>query len=260
MNTQHMQTPSVEHFRIALLLAAGSMISVLLLMPYLFAVMPPQFEARISVPLPLFAIIQVLQAGVLLLLLGWAGLRLGYVNGLDAPLLRRWLHAGPGHPRSSRWLSSVVLGVIVGVIIILFLQALEALSPDAVPTTAAGPAWWKGLLASFYGGIVEEVLCRLFLVSLLVWLGARVLHSTAPGASVYWAAIMLAALIFGAGHLPALAQTTALTTVAVLRTVGLNALGGFAFGWLFWRRGLEHAMVAHFSADLVLHVAAPLFP
>jgi len=29
------------------------------------------------------------------------------------------------------------------------------------------------------------------------------------------------------------------------------------FGYLFWRRGLESVMTAHFSADLVLHVIAP---
>jgi len=51
------------------------------------------------------------------------------------------------------------------------------------------------------------------------------------------------------GHLDAL---------VVLQVIVLNALCGLAFGWLFWRHGLEHAMVAHFSADLVLHVAAPL--
>jgi membrane protease YdiL (CAAX protease family) len=34
----------------------------------------------------------------------------------------------------------------------------------------------------------------------------------------------------------------------------LNSLAGLVFGWLYWRRGLKAAMVAHFSADLVLHV------
>ena len=36
------------------------------------------------------------------------------------------------------------------------------------------------------------------------------------------------------------------------------AIGGVVFGTVFWWRGLEHAMLAHFSADLVLHVVAPL--
>jgi len=30
------------------------------------------------------------------------------------------------------------------------------------------------------------------------------------------------------------------------------------FGGLFWKYGLEHAMLAHFCADLMLHVALPL--
>ena len=36
--------------------------------------------------------------------------------------------------------------------------------------------------------------------------------------------------------------------------VQMNGIPGVAFGWLYWQRGLEAAMVAHFSADLVLHV------
>jgi membrane protease YdiL (CAAX protease family) len=35
--------------------------------------------------------------------------------------------------------------------------------------------------------------------------------------------------------------------------LALNALGGVVFGSLYWRRVLEHAMLAHFCADLVLH-------
>jgi membrane protease YdiL (CAAX protease family) len=44
--------------------------------------------------------------------------------------------------------------------------------------------------------------------------------------------------------------------MVVFRTLVLNALGGLAFGWLFYRHGLEHAMAAHFSADIVVHVLA----
>jgi membrane protease YdiL (CAAX protease family) len=34
----------------------------------------------------------------------------------------------------------------------------------------------------------------------------------------------------------------------------LNAVAGIPFGFLYWRKGLEHAMAAHFCADVVLHV------
>ena len=46
--------------------------------------------------------------------------------------------------------------------------------------------------------------------------------------------------------------------VVIARTLLLNGIGGVAFGWLYWKRGIEAAMLAHFSTDLVLHVIAPL--
>jgi membrane protease YdiL (CAAX protease family) len=36
-----------------------------------------------------------------------------------------------------------------------------------------------------------------------------------------------------------------------------NGLAGVVFGWLYWRRGLLAAMVAHLTFDLVLHVIVP---
>ena len=117
---------------------------------------------------------------------------------------------------------------------------------------AGGIARWKGLLASFYGGIGEEVLTRLFAMTLLVWLIAWATgRRTAP---VFWAAIILAAVGFAAAHIPATAVLAPLTRPVVARILVLNSLGGILFGWLYWRRGLEHAMVAHFCCDLALHV------
>ncbi len=46
---------------------------------------------------------------------------------------------------------------------------------------------------------------------------------------------------------------------SVTRASVLNGIPGLAFGWLYWKRGLESAMVAHFSADILLHVIWPLF-
>lgn len=67
-----------------------------------------------------------------------------------------------------------------------------------------------------------------------------------------WAAIIVSALLFGVGHLPALATSIGLTPALITRTVLLNAIGGIGFGWLFWRRSLEAAMVAHMAFHIVL--------
>lgn len=138
------------------------------------------------------------------------------------------------------------------------LDAVFAWWMPASKPPATSPNWWQGLLASFYGGISEETLCRLFLVSLLVWIGARFSRNGTAGAGTYWIPIVTAAALFGVAHLPAAFQVGMTTPLHIVRIISLNALVGTACGWLFWRRGLEHAMLAHFNADLVLHVAAPL--
>lgn len=69
-----------------------------------------------------------------------------------------------------------------------------------------------------------------------------------------WTAIVVSAVLFGVGHIPALAQAVSLTPALVARTVLLNAVAGFLFGWLYWRRSLEVAMVAHASFHVPLVV------
>jgi membrane protease YdiL (CAAX protease family) len=69
-------------------------------------------------------------------------------------------------------------------------------------------------------------------------------------------AVVIAALLFGAGHLSAAAAVWGLTPLVVVLTVTLNAVVGLVTGTLYTRWGLEHAVAAHFAADLVLHVVA----
>jgi membrane protease YdiL (CAAX protease family) len=76
--------------------------------------------------------------------------------------------------------------------------------------------------------------------------------------AVFWVAIVVAAVLFGIGHLPAAGKIWGLGEIVIARTVVLNAIAGIVFGWLYWKRGLEMAMLGHFSADIVLHVLAPL--
>ncbi len=56
---------------------------------------------------------------------------------------------------------------------------------------------------------------------------------------------------------PPTAAVLSLTPLVIMRTIMLNGLAGLAFGWLYWRRGLEAAMVSHGAVALILHVAVP---
>jgi hypothetical protein len=50
-----------------------------------------------------------------------------------------------------------------------------------------------------------------------------------------------------------------LTPLLIVRAIVLNGMIGIVAGFLFWRRGIEMAMVCHFFADILLHVTPPLF-
>lgn len=148
--------------------------------------------------------------------------------------------------------------MIVGIAIALADQLFTSVN-ESLASVVMNISLWKTLIAAFYGGIVEELLMRLFLVSLFAWLLSKLLKKNDPSQSptIMWTAIILSSIIFGIGHLPATASVTAITSIVVLRAIVLNGIGGLVFGWLFWKKGLYHAMVAHFVADIVLLVVMP---
>lgn len=149
---------------------------------------------------------------------------------------------------------SIFWGVLGGVLIILSALPFGDISFDLLKAEMAVPTW-AGFLASFYGGIAEEVLLRLFAMSLLTWL---LMKMKLPKNVSIWVAIIISAVLFGLGHLPITGELTDITATVVVRAILLNGVGAIIFSLLYWKKGLESAMIAHFSADIVLHVITPL--
>jgi hypothetical protein len=204
-----------------------------------------------------------IQNGILLLAAVSVGLPLSMVTGLGAPLLELAL-AGESvfSELAARIPVAVGLGVAAAVLVLLLdISFFKRRLPKRVYQNYAETALWKRFLAGFYGGINEEILTRLFLFSLLAWLLGFIWHmpNNLPTAGVFWAANIGAALAFGLGHLPATAAVTPLTRILIVRALLLNGIGGVAFGYVYWHYGLIAAMLAHYSADMVFHVIAPLF-
>ena len=236
-------------------------LSAMAVLPYLRRLTPEAF-AKTSLSFPVIAAAQGLQAFVLLGLLALFGLRMGHRVGLGSPLLQRW-HGATDVAVSRELLRpwhSLLLGIAAGVAIIGASLLLDPMLPQMLHAPAQGPAAtsaFEGFLASFYGGIAEELYMRLFLLTLLVWM-LTLAGRHRPKPALFWLAIAVAAVAFGAAHLPAADKVWGLSGIVVVRTVALNALGGLVFGWLYWKRGIEMAMLGHFGADIVLHVLAPL--
>ena len=141
------------------------------------------------------------------------------------------------------------------------------LPPSQVEMTdiAGGRSALYGLLASFYGGVVEEVQLRLFLMTLIAWSATWLVRRQAGfdgtlSPRIAWAAILVAALAFAAGHLPAAAAIWGLDTGVALRTVLLNGLGGVVFGHFGDRVGRKKMLVVALLMMGVATFAIGLLP
>ena len=249
------------NWKLFLILLALSIFGWFAVLPYTLTL---QSNILQNLPVPLYLLLttQFIQSLIISVIAIFAGLYFAKKVGFGLPILEGWLE---GKPVKDYFISilpiSIGLGIIAGVLILgldyLFSFAGAAIN---VSTSQLIPPAWQGFLASFYGGINEEILLRLFLMTLFVWIFFKIKKTETgkPTKAGIWLAIILAAIVFGIGHLPTVAAITALTPILVAQTIILNSIGGIIFGWLYWKKGLESAMISHFSADIVLHVIPAL--
>lgn len=204
-------------------------------------------------PLPVLFVVDVFANGIVITgLLTYLGLRAGRPLGLGAPIVERWVAGEQVREQVRRILAPSLLAAGFAVLAITPLE-VWVFAPR-LPQLAAipEPAVWKWLLASLYGGITEELISRLGLFSIVAWALTK-LGVQRTGAC--WAANVTAALLFGAGHLPATASHLPLTPLVVSRALLLNGIAALFFGHLYWTRGLEAAMLAHFATNILLLLA-----
>ena len=221
-----------------------------------------QASPPIPIPLPLLVLIGVAQNLLLLAVVIGTGLLLGKKIRLGAPLLERWLYHEESSVRAAdSFKAGAPVGIAVGVIVTLIILSVAPHMPGLPFVRAAHVPIWKRVLACFYGGIDEEVLTRLFLLTLFAWLGVRIFQKQkarlAP--ATFWIANVAAAVLFGLGHLPAASRVMQITPEVVVVALALNGIAAIPFGYLYWKRGLESAMVAHFCADFMLYVLGVMF-
>lgn len=117
------------------------------------------------------------------------------------------------------------------------------------------------LAAVLYGGVIEEVMLRLFMMSLVAFLLHKLFwkkQENTPTAALVTANVV-SALLFAAGHLPATAMLMRLTPMIISRCFLLNGGFGLLFGWLYRKYGLRYAMIAHGGCHVVSKLIWILF-
>lgn len=147
---------------------------------------------------------------------------------------------------------SVALGAVLSLDAWTFAVWVPELGEAYAGAGVFDAATW--LASLLYGGVIEEVMLRLFLMSLLalaLWkLGFRNREQAPKSALI--AANILAALVFAAAHLPATVLSFGhLTPLLTLRCFLLNGAAGLLFGHVYRKDGIQYAMLSHMLFHLV---------
>ena len=187
---------------------------------------------------------------VLLIITVVVGIILHEKVNLDVPMIKGALRKEKRGNIRRIVLFGMAGGIIAGVLILMLGAAYEPLLPDEF--LKMGENIQTSLAVRFlYGGITEEILMRFGLMTFIVWLLSKVFKSL--NAKTYWGGILLAALLFAVGHFPVVFQAVGSPSALLLSYIIMgNSIGGIIFGWLYWKRGLESAFIAHIFAHVIM--------
>ena len=243
--------------KLFLILLIACILANIAMLPYASSLGLLRIE-ELPIPFPVAIFVLIIQSAVFSSIAIFVGLFLGKKIGMGAPIMEDWI-TGKSIELMSIVKISIITGVLVGVS--LFVLDRFAFGYFIEPVTAfqeKAPLWQR-ILVSFYGGIGEEVFMRLFFMTLIIWIIQRLMRikDSKSVASAAWVSIIIVSVVFGLGHLPMTATFTTITPLVVIRGIVLNGIAGIVFGWLYWKKGLEAAIISHFSADIVLHVILP---
>ncbi len=226
----------------------GVLAATFIMVPVLISQHPPRNPLR--VPVWVASLAASAQAALLLALFVWCGVVFASRVGLRAPAFAA-LVAGRSFTAALRpQLLPGLLGGLAVALIPWYLTShgliFEIHSPRSL------------LVAIFYGGITEEIFMRWGLMTFLVWSGWRFLQKSSgqPSTGMIWAAIVIGAVIFGAGHLPATRLLLGhLTGTSIASVIAGISVFGVVVGYLYWRYGLESAMICHAVSHLLAYGA-----
>lgn len=232
---------------LGLVIVLAILMAISLFLPSYQDLMPTQ-ELPASKP-----VLALVNAAMALFLYGGLGY-LGYHLSQKLGFADIW---DPAVTHRQRLVYPALIGVGLGVFFIVADTLLSRFhSLGALPH----PAFPLSLLASATAGIGEEILFRLFFVSLWTWLIARILLRGKGKEVVFWIIVVLSALAFSFGHLPAamiLYEFSSISEIPAALLAEIILLNGvlsiFAAGYLR-KYGFLAAVGIHFWTDAIWHV------
>ena len=152
---------------------------------------------------------------------------------------------------------ALLVGIVVGAANLGANVALAAADPAIralLQEHFAEPLPWARVASV---AVVEEIVSRLFLMSVVAWIASRFLNNAR---TVFLTALIVSAFLFAVPHLLGrpLPTHSALAALYASGVVVKSGLAGLVLGWLYWRRGLPYAMLCHFAANGLHKVFEPM--
>ena len=147
---------------------------------------------------------------------------------------------------------TVVASLIGGMIFILLdVFAFGKLIPAVLDSYASKPTFSYIIASITYGGVVEEVMLRLFFMSLIALIISKLSKDKTVTDTHIIIANVLSALLFAAGHIPATLQTIGISPIIILRCFLMNGGFGLIFGRMYRKYGIQYAMLTHAGVHIV---------
>ena len=211
----------------------------------------------------LIKLLGIIQPAVLMSIAVFVGVRLASRVGLFSPAADA---AADGGNVAAAFKPQIVPGLIGGLAGGIAILSTWLLLKPFLPVEFVTRAERLNKLLPFltrllYGGIIEELLLRWGVMTLLVWLAWRLLQKGQgkPRVIFFVNAIIISSVVFGLGHLPLVSALGMDFTAIISSVVVANSIFGLIAGYLYWKKGLEAAIIAHMLAHVVL-VTAIYFP
>lgn len=206
-------------------------------------------------------VLSLIQPSVLLALAVFGGVALASKVGLRSPAAEAAANGESFWAALKPQIIPGILGGIAGGIAIVLIAAMAKLflPPDVVAKISELGKFMPIPTRLLYGGVTEELLFRWGLMTLLVWIVWRAFQNgqNTPKPFYFIGAIFISAVVFGIGHLPIAFLIVPEPTLALITfVITANSAFGLVAGWLYWKKGLESAIIAHMFAHVTMLTAS----
>ena len=156
-----------------------------------------------------------------------------------------------------------IISIIGGLLISVFDRYLFGLFIEQIKHLYDVKPTIEYIIASFtYGAVFEEILIRLFLMSLFVFIISKIFNrkNKKIPVKVFVIANILSALLFALGHIPSTIQIFGyIDCLLLFRCILLNAGLGLLLGYLYRKYGICYSMFAHFGIHFISKLLWILF-